>query len=166
MKGLDITIEEIAAVIGLVIAIIGLIYAGIQLSESKKIARGEFILHLDEMFQQHNDMQSLLRPAEKWGGDGNTGPATIKEWEDVEKYMGLFERINILVNYGIIDIETFEELYGYRIINIGKNKIIRKKKLVENASNWQNFIEIYNKTRTIYEKRLSQQIKHEIMDEQ
>ena len=120
--------ELIATIIGLVLIAIGLIYTGYQIHGSKTAARGEFLLHLDEMFQQHNETHTRLRPGGLWG-DGKTGPASVEEWVAVERYMGLFERINILVEDKIIDIDTVDRLYGYRVINISRNKIIQQAKL-------------------------------------
>ena len=41
------------------------------------------------------------------------GPETAEEWANVEAYMGLFERINVMINAGLIRFETFQPLYGY-----------------------------------------------------
>ncbi|MDZ7363697.1 MAG: hypothetical protein ONB46_23715 [candidate division KSB1 bacterium] len=43
--------QNVATVAGLIMTGIGLIYAGIQLRAAKKIARGKFLLRLDEMFR-------------------------------------------------------------------------------------------------------------------
>lgn len=84
--GQTITIEDNAAIVGLVLTTIGLLYTGNQIRLSRKVARGEFLLHLDEMFQGHNATQSRFRPAGDWGGDGTVGPNNVNEWENVEKY--------------------------------------------------------------------------------
>ena len=58
-------------------------------------------------------------------------------------YMGLFERIYIFVEKGIIDdIDIINRLYGYRVRNIVANNIIRKEKLVKEADSWTDFIEL------------------------
>ena len=54
------SLETIAGLIGLFLTGVGLIYTGRQIQESRKIARGEFLLHLDELFQQHNDYSGPL----------------------------------------------------------------------------------------------------------
>lgn len=74
-----------------------------QIRQFSKITRGEFLLHLDEMFQQHQQVHLQLRPGGEWA-DGSAGPKEKEEWSIVERYMGLFERINILVSDGIVDI--------------------------------------------------------------
>lgn len=136
--------ELIATVAGLVLTALGLIYTGYQISESKKVARGEFLLHLDEILQQHNDTHIRLRPGGNWA-NGKSGPKNNKEWVAVERYMGLFERVNILVEDKIIDIDTIYRLYGYRVINISENKNIRKFKLEKESQSWEDFIKLRDK---------------------
>lgn len=132
--------------IGLILTAIGLFYAGFQINASKKIARGEFLLRLDEMFKQHNEVHVSLRPKGKWA-DKKTGPKSdsSEDWAAVEQYMGLFERINILVEDKIVSIEIIDRLYGYRVTNILNNDIIRREKIESEAESWRNFIKLQEK---------------------
>ncbi len=149
-------IGSLAAGIGLVLTGLGLRYAGAQLEqskqvakdakdvaeESKNIAQGEFLLRLDELFQQHIEVHRRLRPGGDWA-NAKSGPQTNDDWVDVEKYMGLFERIQFLVSRRIIDIDIIDKLYGYRLFNIVSNPIIRKNKLEQEADAWQDFIALW-----------------------
>lgn len=111
-----------------------------ELSLSRRITKGEFLLHLDELFRDHKEVHRNLRPAGKWG-ENKGAPATNEEWESVDAYMGLFERIKILINGDIIDVGIFNQLYGYRVQNIVQNDIIRQSKLESNeAGRWKNFV--------------------------
>src|SRR5688500_304610 len=83
------------AVVGLLLTAAGLFFAGKQLQASQQIARGEFLLRLDELFREHNDVHLRLRPGGEWAGE-RRGPTTPPEWASVESYMGLFERIEVL----------------------------------------------------------------------
>jgi len=135
--------QNIFSLIGLILTGSGLVYAGIQLRASKKIARGEFLLRLDEMFQQHNETHTRLRPGGIWASAGK-GPATNEDWIAVEKYMGLFERIKVLMDDGIVDLATIDRLYGYRVFNLVANDIIRTVKLEGKVREyWQDFIELH-----------------------
>lgn len=136
------SLETIAGLIGLFLTGVGLIYTGRQIQESRKIARGEFLLHLDELFQQHNDVHLLLRP----GGDyaeGRRKPDSAQEWSAVERYMGLFERVKALIDDKIIDLDTVNRFYGYRLFNIVDNEAIRKFKLEQEAEFWRDFIKLW-----------------------
>lgn len=135
--------QNFATILGLIITGIGLIYAGIQLRDVKKIARGEFLLRLDEMFREHQDVHTRLRPGGMWATNEKE-PSSVEDWVAVEKYMGLFERISVLIDDGIVDLATIDRLYGYRVFNIVANKVIRKAKLEgEPKQYWQDFIELY-----------------------
>ena len=144
--------ELIATGTGLVLTALGLIYTGYQIREAKKVARGEFLLHLDEMFKQHYQTHIRLRPGGDWG-NGKTGPINLEEWVAVEQYMGLFERINVLVEDRIIDIDTIDRLYGYRVINILGNEIIKHSKLEIESESWQHFIKLGNAIKNIRRNR-------------
>jgi hypothetical protein len=136
--------ESAAVFIGLGLTAIGLFYAGYQIYISRKVARGEFLLHLDEILQQHDDTHIRLRPGGNWA-NSKSGPKSNKEWVAVERYMGLFERVNILVEDKIIDIDTIYRLYGYRVINISENEKIRQFKLEKESRSWEDFIRLRDK---------------------
>jgi hypothetical protein len=109
---------------------------------SRKIAQGEFLLRLEELFQMHLETHKRLRPGGEWAG-GKGGPTTNTEWIDVERYMGLFERINALVRDKVVPLDYIDKFYGYRLLNIAANPIIHQVKLVEEADSWQDFIELW-----------------------
>lgn len=139
--------ETILSLTGLILTGAGLLYAGYELRQSRNIACGEFLLHIDELLQQHNKIHALLRP----GGDYYTKksrPMSREDWIAVESYMGLFERIKILLDRNIIDLDTVEKFYGYRVDNIVRNDTIRHVKLELAADGWQDF----NKLRQALER--------------
>ncbi|MBA7541225.1 hypothetical protein ES705_33532 [subsurface metagenome] len=114
-----------AIVIGLMISALGLLltaaalfYAGKQFKASQRVAAGDFLLRVDEMlFTQHNDVHTFLRPGGKWAG-GVSAPSSPEEWNMVERYMGMFERVKVLMDDGLLDVDAVERFYGYRIRNI------------------------------------------------
>ena len=61
-----IRLESVATAIGAITTTIGLIYAGCQLRASRKIARGGFLLRMDELFREHNEVHVRLRPGGVW----------------------------------------------------------------------------------------------------
>ena len=70
-------IQGVVTVIGVIVAAVGLTYAGKQLRESRMIARGNFILHLDEMFRDHIEVHTQLHPGGHWAGDRG-GPESVR----------------------------------------------------------------------------------------
>src|SRR5690606_16025530 len=109
-------LTAIATAVGVILTGGGLIFAGWQLRDARRVAEGEFLLKLDEMFRHHQEVHLALRKG-KWSV-GVSGPETNEEWAAVDAYMGLFERVHLLIERKIIDKETVERLYGYRIQNI------------------------------------------------
>jgi len=134
---------SIVAPVALIMGALGVKYAAPQMEQTKKLARGEFLLRLEELFNDHIDTHKRLRPGGEWSE--NAGPTTNAEWSDVERYMGLFERINVLVNDGIVALDYVDQFYGYRILNIARNPAIYDAKLVRAAESWRGFIELWRK---------------------
>ncbi len=122
-----------------------------QLRDGQKTAYGDFLLRLDEAFRQYQEAHTKLRPGGEWsklGPDGKwrekeDGPEFRKDGPAVEGYMGLFERVQLLLAKDLIDIDTVNRLYGYRLFNIVNNSIIYQVKLVELGDGWIDFIKLW-----------------------
>jgi hypothetical protein len=127
-----------------------------QLEQQSQTTRGQFLLSLHERFGEHEKIHLLLRNKEAnfkwWSGAEPTGD----EWAAVEAYMGLFERVWMLVKGKSIDIEVIERLYGYRIENIVTNNMIRETKLENKdfAIYWIDFIELWRALEAAHQARL------------
>ena len=66
-----------------------------------------------------------------------------KDGPDIESYMGLFERNQVLVAADMIDIGTVDRLYSYRLFNIADNPIIYQEKFVKRGYGWRDFIKLW-----------------------
>lgn len=106
--------------------------------DSRRVARAQFLLDLDVHLREHVTVHKNLRPGGRWSQD--EGPESAEEWIAVEQYMGLFERIYVLIESGIIDMRLFARLYGYRIRNITRNPVIHREKLEIRKEGWADFI--------------------------
>ena len=143
--------------LGLILTAAGLFYAGRQYRNSQRVATADFLLRLDEMlFSQHNNVHKRLRPGGKWAG-GIGAPSSAEEWSMLERYMGMFERVKVLLNDGLLDIDAVERFYGYRVRNIVANdEIVKTKRLFtkgewkelsrreRNDHPWKHFIELWH----------------------
>jgi len=157
LSALAAAVSALAAIVALVVAVATAIFAyrqteaargqwrvaERQMEEVRKAQRGEFLLHLDEMFRAHNDVHTRLRPGGSWA-DGDKGPVEVEEWVALEQYMGLFERIQLLTEEEIIGLPVIDRLYGYRLTNIANHPIIRDKKLLSEARGWRDFISLWH----------------------
>ncbi len=144
-------VTGITAVFGVAVAIIAGFYAKEQLLAGQKVAYGDFLLRLDEAFWRHREVHKKLRPGGDWSlvspedeiREKVNGPHFLKDGADIEGYMGLFERVQLLREKDLIDIETVNRLYGYRLFTIVKNDNIYQGKLVENGDGWTDFIRLW-----------------------
>ncbi len=157
---------DVITVASVVVAAIGIFVAGRyakgqiqaaqdQLKQQSLTAHGEFLLSLHEHFREHDPIHLKLRdrpPGYHWWKDHEPSG---EEWAEVEAYMGLFERVWVLVKDGSLDIEVVERLYGYRIENIVINDRIRKTKLEDQsrARYWIDFIELWRALDQAHQKR-------------
>lgn len=121
---------------------LGLLYAARQLRISRKIARGEFLLHLYELVQEHNCVHAALTDHGRWANKMG-GPRSDEEWFSVDRYMGLLESLQVLVEDGFLDARTVDRQYGHRIAAIAGNDVIRQRNLVDQAYRWKDFIALW-----------------------
>jgi hypothetical protein len=141
-------IGAVAAGLGVPVAAIALVVAARQLAGQRRATEAQFLLSLDDAFRSHDLTHRKFRPPSvdkrdsvgQWHGETASGPETAEEWADVEAYMGLFERVNVMIEGGLIDAETFEDLYGYRVANILSNPSVVTEKLVNRRKFWKDFI--------------------------
>jgi hypothetical protein len=59
-----------------------------------------------------------------------------------EAYMGLFERIKIMIDLRLLHPDVVNRLYGYRVGNIWANNRILCEKLVKRSGGWRDFLEL------------------------
>ena len=134
-----LALTDVSTGLGLLLAAAGLFYTGRQFQLSRKIAMASFLFQFDKMLSEYQTVHMKLRPGGEWSSRG-AGPETNEEWIEVERYMGLFERLYILTKDNLVDVVVINRLYGYRLRNINKNQIIRVEKLEKRAEGWRDFI--------------------------
>ncbi len=140
----DITniFTTVSVVIGIVIALRNLSGMSKDKTKEKEMSQGLYLLEFDKMIDRYDDINIKLRPNGEWTKKNSFEGF---EWAQIERYMGLFERIKLLIDDGFIDIDVFDRLYGYRIKNITVQPLIKEVKLENNASGWKDFIELARK---------------------
>jgi hypothetical protein len=134
-----VTVGAVAA------AILAGMYADNQLAALKdqsetsiKIARGEFLLHIDEMLlRYHRGIYLRLYP-----GDPSL-LAFPRDYPAMVMYMGLFERIKRLCDDRILDIGLINKLYGYRIDDIIANPTVYQELVRDMCYGWVDFISLW-----------------------
>ncbi len=69
------------------------------------------------MFAKHDPVHLNLKPGGE-RSDRISGPQNVKEWAELEDYLGLFEYCEIMIKSDLIDEKTFSDIFGYRLNNI------------------------------------------------
>ncbi len=59
--------------------------------------------------------------------------------------MGIFEHRKRMLDDELIDFDTFNSIYGYRVDNILKNQIIVTEQLIKYQEGWEIFLELVKK---------------------
>ncbi len=103
-------------------------------------ALGQFLLQLDEAMQRHQAAHLNLRPGGEW--HNTTDRPADNEMPAAIAYMGLFERIKIMIDLKLVPANVVNRLYGYRIGNIWVNDRLMCEKLVKLSDQWQDFLEL------------------------
>ena len=65
--------------------------------------------------------------------------------------MGLFEHCEIMIEQGLIDEQTFQEIYRYRLFNLVSNEWVRINKLNAIPDGWKRFIALLNRMHVPYQ---------------
>jgi len=157
-----LSLQEIAAAIGALIAVCTIGFTVFQYYQNTKINRARFWLDLRTMFASHDQVHVDLKPGSTWGAirtvleqrgeyqkyrlaSNKKGPSTPQEWAPVEAYMGLFELCEMMLKKNLIDEGTFKSLYKYRLTNLMWNEVIVNQKIIGRAKGWRHFNDLLDR---------------------
>ena len=131
-------IRDLATIVGVLIGVASLVFAAINTRLNARTNRAKFWLDLRSAFSRHDEIHRKLHPLGDWAGDRRS--PTADEQFQVEAYMGLFEHCEIMLEKGLIDEQTFREIYRYRLLNLVRNDWIRVEKLCKLSGGWKRLI--------------------------
>ena len=129
LSSMATTAGTFVALIALIVAAVGGIFAAKQLRLTKTIARHQFLLQFFEIVQRYNPVHIRLRDGD-WA-TGEKGPESPDEWNEVGRYLGLLSAIHYLIVDGIMDVDTADKCYSHRIVALLNNKAIYQKEMVQ-----------------------------------
>jgi hypothetical protein len=135
--------RDLGPTVGLLVSAIGLALNGIGLLRTAKVARNTFMLHFYDRVQKFNPIHLYLR--EGWP-QGAQGPSSAEEWNEVARYMGLFEGLWRLIQDKAYPRDRADLDYSHRIIALVCNPSIRQRFLDEGgeeSGGWGDFIELW-----------------------
>lgn len=142
MIGID-TAEEAIAVFSVLIALLAMGLSWFSILRTDKVVRADLIIRIDQEMRQFHDVHVKLRPGGEWSDEA--GPQSAEEWARVDSYMGLFERIYLLMDQKLLKQEYVNRFYGYRYDNVADHPAIREQKLEKERSDWKDFIALGDK---------------------
>lgn len=148
-------VGAVASSVSALVALVALLYVGSQVrlareqrsatveanEAAERSVRGQFLLHLDEAFASHGAVHRNLMPGLGAWSDEAEGPAG-HELPDVTAYMGLLERVMIMIDNRLLDADIVSRLYGYRVANICANRKVVASTLAETPDDWTDFLRL------------------------
>jgi hypothetical protein len=144
----SLSTSDLIAIGAFVLTALGALAAYRQFKAGKDTARGQFLLDMDQAFEDSEVIRVRLGKHEQL-------PLSTDEWRQVKRYMAQFERVAVFTSEGLLDPEVVYRLYGSRFRNIIRNDEIRTRPLenAERAKGWTDFIQLWRKLDSIGMRR-------------
>jgi hypothetical protein len=131
---LTLTLTDIATLILAFATTVSLIYIGRQVRVTRQQTKGEFLLALDAQFEKTLDITRRLVMEKDFKPVGD-------EWPQVWQLMSVFERINIMMEDNILDVDIIDRLHGFRLLILIANDAVYER-LKQTGAEWQDFIDL------------------------
>jgi hypothetical protein len=133
MVGAQATVAAAAAAwVAVVVATVAGIIALRQFRTARGTAHATLLLELDKLIRSFSDLHKVL------ASDYQPTSADLTD-DRLRDYIGTFERVHILLRLEVIDINTVDHLYYYRIAKLAQNEFVREEFRADPES-WQDFI--------------------------
>jgi len=135
--------REIGPTVGLLVSAAGLGLTGVGLLRNARVARNTFMLQFYDRVQNYNQIHVYLKNG--WPDDAS-GPASPEQWNEVARYMGLFEGLWRLMLDKTYPRDRADSDYSHRIVAIVLNPQIRQRFLdtgSDESGAWGDFIELW-----------------------
>lgn len=128
------SVSDIASIIVALATTGSLLYIARQVRITRQQTKGQFLLALDEQFEK--SVPITVRVVNEPGFT-----PTGSEWPQIWRLMSVFERINIMVEDGILDIGLVDRLYGFQVVSLIANDAIYERVKLTGAE-WQDFVDL------------------------
>jgi hypothetical protein len=142
------TVLLVIATIVLVVVTAGLAcFAVLELKEARTVHALEFLLRIDQMFQASQNIKiandiAANTELHKYQ-HGETSKTSIEDWNDLRRYMGLFERIEMLLEMRTIEIEHVSDVYYSKLQKIVADKEIYHHILKNRREGWRRLEKLW-----------------------
>ena len=124
--------SRIVTIITVGTALIGAVSLLIQYRRDKNISQASFILEYAKYFYSLSDVEDTMFLLDEYRNGNRESIKKIK-YNGIVNYLVWCEELSSLVQRGIIDFETIDNLFSYNFFLITNNKYIQEKELVPQA---------------------------------
>ena len=124
--------SRIVTIITVGTALIGAVSLLIHYRRDKNISQASFILEYAKYFYSLSDVEDTMFLLDEYRNGNRESIKKIK-YNGIVNYLVWCEELSSLVQRGIIDFETIDNLFSYNFFLITNNKYIQEKELVPQA---------------------------------
>jgi hypothetical protein len=132
-------VAAVGQALGALFAGVGLFGVWRQIKAQSRIASAEFVLQIEELLDQHEDVAGKLAHGGPWDGSSTLPPSRSDEMRATQRYMALLERIGALVKARGLPVDWARDFYGWRVRSVARNKVLLSR-LQKERDGWSSFI--------------------------
>jgi hypothetical protein len=120
-------VSALAAVASGLVASVGLLFVGLQLKWNRRLAKAQFINDLARDIDHHSEAETNLDREGPWYEAGKT--LTTKDMEKIERYITFFERVKLILDAKVLDMNMIDDLLAYRFFHLLHNPNVQEQVL-------------------------------------
>ena len=143
-------------IITVVTALIGAIALFFQFKRDKDINQATFIFEYGKYFNELPGVPEFLSKLEAYR-KGDKKALTDDSYDGMVNYLQWCESLSILIQKGVMDFETVDNLYSYNFFLIANNEYVQNKELVPEAEYYKGVYYLH-KLWTNFKRKTKQQI--------
>lgn len=141
-------VSQIVGAVGVVAALAALAIARDQLRKTENATRGQMLLAIDQALAPYDDIRNEARnPAWEPPPNNDADPTRSKHRHRIKQYVGVWERVEHLLTDGSIELATVNQLYGQRVENLLRNRVVREY-LIDKPTDWELFVAFVSRLAT------------------
>ena len=124
--------NQMTTIITVITALIGAIALFFQFKRDKDINQASFIVEYEKYFHETTGNDVVMSKLEKYR-KGNTNAFTEEDYDGIVNYLVWCEGLSVLVQKGVLDFHTIDNLLSYKFFLITNCKYIQDLELIKEA---------------------------------
>ncbi|MBO4245327.1 MAG: hypothetical protein J5892_01150 [Bacilli bacterium] len=124
--------SRIVTIITVGTALLGAVSVLVQYKRDKNISQATFILEYAKYFYELSNVEETMFLLDEYR-NGNKDAVKKINYNGIVNYLVWCEELSSLIQRGILDFETIDNLFSYNFFLITNNKYIQEKELVPQA---------------------------------